>query len=153
MAAPGWLAAACLKLQGQYTSCPSSVSQKAAEAALDGPQDCVEMMRQSFEKRRDLIFGLFSEMPGVKVSKPDGAFYLLPDFSAYMGKSDGDVVIRSDEDLAMYLLERWHVSTVAGTPFGVPGFIRLSYASSEESLREAASRIRSALAELAVFRK
>lgn len=145
MAAPGWLTAACLKLQGQYTSCPSSVSQKAAEAALDGPQDCVETMRVAFEKRRDLIYDLVSELPDVKVCRPDGAFYLFPDVSAYIGKSDGEVTIGSDEDLAMYILERWHVSTVAGTPFGAPGFLRLSYSSSEESLREAASRIRSAL--------
>ena len=149
LAGPKWVADACAKLQGQYTSGASSVSQKAAEAALRGPQECVETMRQSFERRRDLLVRLLQEVPGVGISVPDGAFYLLPDFSAYFGKrSAGGKLIADASDLAIYLLEEAHVATVAGDPFGAPGCLRLSYATSEQALTEAVSRIRAALGQL-----
>jgi len=228
MAAPQWLADACNMLQGQYTSGPSSVSQRAALAALTGPQDCVEQMRRRFQLRRDLLVTLLREIPGLELTVPDGAFYLLPSCKAYFGKmyvpenvdgraeaggldevddggrgdkvgviddggrgdgvdvlddggrvaeldevdsgrkvagleacavSDGaevaakcvgrtPVIIKTSTDLAMYLLDVAHVATVAGDPFGAPDCIRLSYATSEDHLREAVRRIAFALAAL-----
>ena len=145
MAAPKWLADACNMLQGQYTSCPSSVSQMAAEAALRGNQDSVEEMRLSFLRRRDLLIGLLKEIPGLKISVPHGAFYLLPDCSSYMGKSFGGKAINSGVDLSMYLLTQAHVATVGGDPFGAPGCIRISYSTSEDRIREGARRIKEAL--------
>ena len=148
MAGPLWVAKAVSKLQGQYTSGCSSIAQKAAEAAFAGPQDCVEQMRQAFERRRDLIISLMSEIPGLKISKPEGAFYVLPEVSAYFGKKYGDKVIENDLDLAMYLLEVGHVSGVAGSAFCAPGYVRFSYATSDENIRTAVARIKEALAAL-----
>ena len=148
MAGPLWVAKAVSKLQGQYTSGCSSIAQKAAEAAFAGPQDCVEQMRQAFERRRDLIISLMSEIPGLKISKPEGAFYVLPEVSAYFGKKYGDKVIENDLDLAMYLLEVGHVSGVAGSAFCAPGYVRFSYATSDENIRKAVARIKEALAAL-----
>ena len=149
IAAPAWIAKAVTKLQGQYTSGVSSIAQKAAEAAYNGPQDCVEEMRVAFQRRRDLIVGLLQEIPGIELNMPDGAFYAFPKIDSYYGKRCGDTVINDDNDLALYLLNEAHVATVAGTAFCCPGYIRLSYATSDENLREAAKRIAAALAKLA----
>ena len=148
MAAPRWLADACSMLQGQYTSGPSSISQKAAETALLGSQECVEQMRLSFLRRRNVLVSLMKQIPGLRISVPDGAFYLLPDCSAYLGKLYKGMKISSASDLAMYLLSEGHVATVGGDPFGAPGCIRLSYATSEDVISEGVSRIASALARL-----
>ncbi|MBQ9576231.1 MAG: pyridoxal phosphate-dependent aminotransferase [Muribaculaceae bacterium] len=149
IAAPAWIAKAVTKLQGQYTSGVSSIAQKAAEAAYNGPQECVEQMRVAFERRRDLIVGLLQEIPGFEINMPSGAFYAFPKVDSYYGKRCGDTVINDDNDLALYLLNEAHVATVAGTAFCCPGYIRLSYATSDENLREAAKRIAAALAKLA----
>ena len=148
VAAPLWVAKAVTKLQGQYTSNPSSIAQKAAEAAFAGPQDCVEEMRQAFERRRDLIIDLMSEIPGISLTKPDGAFYVMPEVSSYFGKRFGDKVINNDGDLALYLLEEGHVSGVSGAAFCAPGYLRFSYATSDENIRKAVARIKEALAKL-----
>ena len=149
MAAPQWMIAACNKLQGQYTSGPCSISQKAAETAWDGPQECVEEMRQAFERRRDLLVRLMREIPGLEVNVPQGAFYLLPKCASFFGKRDGARVIETSDDLAMYLLEVGHVATVGGVAFGAPECFRLSYATSEENIVEGVKRIKAALARLA----
>ncbi len=148
IAAPLWLAKELNKLQGQYTSGASSIAQKAAEAAYCGPQDCVETMRQAFERRRDLITGLLSEIPGLKVNKPQGAFYVFPEVSALFGKRDGDTVINNAGDLALYLLDEAHVASVSGDAFCAPGYLRMSYATSDDNLRKAAARIKEAIAKL-----
>lgn len=148
IAAPEWIVKGCNKLQGQYTSGPCSVSQKAAEEAFAGPQECVEVMRQAFERRRDLIVSLAKEIPGLEVNCPQGAFYLFPKCSSFFGKRCGDRVIRTSTDLAMYLLEEGHVATVGGDDFGSPECFRMSYATSDENIVEAMRRIREALARL-----
>lgn len=147
-AAPTAIAKACTKLQGQYTSGASSIAQKAAEAAYTGSQACVEEMRQAFGRRRDLVVRLASGIPGLKVNKPEGAFYLFPEVSHYFGKSDGSRTIADASDLAMYLLDEGHVATVAGDAFCAPGYIRLSYATSDANIVEAMKRIAAALARL-----
>jgi len=147
-AAPLPIAKACTKLQGQYTSGASSIAQKAAEAAYTGPQECVEVMRQAFERRRNLVVELARQIPGIKVNKPQGAFYLFPQVTSFIGKRHGNRVIESSGDLAMYLLEEAHVATVDGAAFCLPGYIRLSYATSDELIREAMRRIGEALAAL-----
>ncbi|MCF2658427.1 pyridoxal phosphate-dependent aminotransferase [Parabacteroides distasonis] len=146
IAGPEWIVKAVNKLQGQYTSGPCSVSQKAAEAAYTGTQEPVETMRQAFERRRDLIVKLAKEVPGFEVNKPEGAFYLFPKCSYYFGKSDGNRTIQTADDLAMYLLEVGHVACVGGTSFGAPECIRMSYATSDENIIEAIRRIQAALA-------
>ena len=148
MAAPQWIIKGCNKLQGQYTSGPCSVSQKAATFAWNADQSCVEEMRKAFERRRDLIVGLAKEIPGFEVNVPEGAFYLFPKCSSYFGKKYGDRVINTSSDLAMYLLEEGHVAMVGGDAFGSPECIRLSYATSDENIVEAISRIKKALAKL-----
>ena len=135
-------------MQSQYTSGASSIAQKAAEAAYTGSQECVGEMRKAFERRRDLVVGLARAIPGLKVNEPQGAFYLFPEVSSYFGKCYGDYVINNDSDLAMYLLEVGHVATVAGSAFCAPGYIRLSYATADETIVEAMSRIKNALAQL-----
>ena len=153
MAAPQWIVKGCNKLQGQYTSGPCSVSQKAAEAAYTLPQDCVEQMRQAFERRRDLIVELASQIPGLEVNRPDGAFYLFPKCSSFYGKhyksGDDVVTINNSNDLALYLLTEAHVATVGGDAFGDPECFRMSYATSDENIRKALQRIAQALAKLA----
>ncbi|MBO7607938.1 MAG: pyridoxal phosphate-dependent aminotransferase [Paludibacteraceae bacterium] len=146
LAAPKWIASACNKLQGQYTSGPCSIAQKAAEAAYTGDQSSVETMRQAFERRRDLVVKMASEISGFKVNKPDGAFYIFPECDSYFGKKTpkGDV-IKNAADLAMYLLVDGHVACVGGGAFGAPNCIRMSYATSEENLTEAFKRIKKAL--------
>ena len=148
MAAPQWIIKGCNKLQGQYTSGPCSVSQKAATFAWNADQGCVEEMRKAFERRRDLIVGLAKEIPGFEVNVPEGAFYLFPKCSSYFGKKAGDRVINTSSDLAMYLLEEGHVAMVGGDAFGSPECIRMSYATSDENIVEAISRIKKALAKL-----
>ncbi len=144
-AAPAAIAKAVSKLQGQYTSGASSIAQKAAEAAYTGPQDCVAEMCAAFRRRRDLVVGLASQIPGFMVNEPKGAFYLFPEVSGVLGKRFGDKVIATSGDLAMYLLEQAHVATVDGAAFCAPGYIRFSYATSDDNLREAMSRIRTAI--------
>ena len=146
MAAPKWIVSACGMLQGQYTSGPCSVSQKAAEAAWRGPQACVEEMRQAFERRRNLLVGLLRGIPGLEVAVPEGAFYLFPKCSSFFGKTDGTRVIKTSTDLAMYLLEVGHVATVGGDAFGAPDYFRLSNATTEEKIVEGAKRMAAALA-------
>ncbi|MBQ4393414.1 MAG: pyridoxal phosphate-dependent aminotransferase [Prevotella sp.] len=153
IAAPEWIVKGCNKLQGQYTSGPCSVSQKAAECAYVASQECVEQMRQAFERRRDLIVDLAKQIPGLEVNVPEGAFYLFPKCSAFYGRkvsggnADGTVVNNST-DLAMYLLEEAHVATVGGDAFGDPDCFRMSYATSEDNIKEAMRRIAEALAKL-----
>lgn len=137
-----------VKLQGQYSGNASSVSQKAAEAAYLGPQDCVEAMRQEFERRRDLIVRLAEGIEGMEVVRPDGAFYIFPRCSSFYGKQYGGREINGSSDLSMLLLEEAHVATVCGKAFGDDSCIRLSYATSEENIREAMSRIKATLAKL-----
>ncbi|MBQ0144180.1 MAG: pyridoxal phosphate-dependent aminotransferase [Bacteroidales bacterium] len=147
-AAPLAIAKAVSKLHGQYTSNCSSIAQKAAEAAYDGPQDCVEEMRKAFERRRDLIVGLAKEIPGFNVTVPDGAFYIFPEVSALFGKKAGEKVIANADDLAMYLLEEALVASVSGAAFGAPNCIRFSYATSDEKLVEAMKRVKAAVEKL-----
>ena len=148
IAAPEWIVKGVNKLQGQYTSGPCSVSQKAAEAAYTGTQAPVEEMRKAFERRRDLIVKLAKEIPGFEVNVPEGAFYLFPKCDSFFGKKDGERVINNAEDLAMYLLEVGHVACVGGTSFGAPECIRMSYATSDENITEAMRRIKETLARL-----
>jgi aspartate aminotransferase len=148
MAAPQWIASACNKLQGQYTSGPSSIAQKAAEAAYLGDQQCVEDMRKAFMRRRDLIVKLASEIEGFKVNKPEGAFYLFPECSYYIGKSYNGKTIETSADLAMFLLEEGHVACVGGLAFEAPDYIRFSYATSDENIIEAMRRVKETLAKL-----
>lgn len=142
MAGPLPIAKAVTKLQGQYTSGCSSIAQKAAEAAYTGSQECVEVMRQAFERRRDLIVSLAKEIPGWIINKPQGAFYLFPEVSSFIGKKCGDRVINSSGDYVMYLLEEAHVACVDGAAFCAPGYMRLSYATSDDNIREAMRRIK-----------
>ncbi|MDU1892584.1 MAG: pyridoxal phosphate-dependent aminotransferase [Dysgonomonas sp.] len=148
MAAPQWLVSACNKLQGQYSSSPSNIAQKAAEAAYLGDQQCVEDMRQAFIRRRDLIVKLASEIEGFKVNKPEGAFYLFPECSYYLGKSYNGKIINTSADLAMFLLEEGHVACVGGLAFEAPDYIRFSYATSDENIVEAMRRVKETLAKL-----
>lgn len=148
IAAPEWIVKGCNKLQGQYTSGPCSVSQKAAQFAYEAEQACVEDMRKAFERRRNLIVGLAKDIPGLEVNVPQGAFYLFPKCSGFYGKKFGDKVIANSTDLALYLLEEGHVATVGGDAFGDPDCFRMSYATSDDNIREAMSRIKSALAKL-----
>ena len=148
IAAPEWIVKGCNKLQGQYTSCPCSVSQVAARYAYDSSQDCVEEMRQAFMRRRDLIVRLAQDIPGLEVNKPEGAFYLFPKCSSFYGKTDGTTTIRNSTDLAMFLLEKGHVATVGGDAFGDPDCFRMSYATSDENIIEAMRRIKETLAGL-----
>ena len=148
IAAPEWIVKGCNKLQGQYTSGPCSVSQKAAEEAYVASQACVEEMRQAFQRRRDLIVELAKSIPGLEVNVPEGAFYLFPKCSSFFGKSDGSKTIQNATDLALYLLEVGHVATVSGDAFGDPECFRMSYATSDDNIREAMKRIKETLAKL-----
>jgi len=149
IAAPKWIASACNTLQGQYTSGPCSITQKAAEAAYTGDQTCVETMRVAFERRKKLVVDMARQIPGLKTNDPQGAFYIFPDCSSYFGKSYNGRVITKSGDLAMYLLEEGHVACVGGDAFGAPTCIRMSYATSDENLVKAFGWIKEALAKLA----
>ena len=150
IAAPEWIVKGCNKLQGQYTSGPCSVSQKAAEFAYTASQECVEEMRKAFERRRDLIVRLAKDIPGLEVNVPEGAFYLFPKCSSFYGKKSADdgFPVNNSTDLAMYLLEKGHVATVGGDAFGDPDCFRMSYATSDENIIEAMRRIKVALGNL-----
>lgn len=148
LAAPAVVAKAVSKLQGQYTSACSSIAQKAAEAAYTGPQECVEEMRLAFERRRNLIMELAADIPSWRYARPDGAFYFFPDVTAVLGTHAGDRRIETSGDYVMYLLEVAHVATVDGAAFGAPGYIRISYATSDDNIREAMRRIADATARL-----
>jgi aspartate aminotransferase len=146
--APPALAKVLDTVQSQSTSNAASVSQAAAEAAVLGPRDSVDEMRAHFQRRRDLMVAGLEGLPGVSCRTPEGAFYAFADFRGVLGKSFGDRVIETDEDLANYLLDEAHVAGVAGTPFGAPGFLRLSYAVSDDDIRGGIAAIGAALAKL-----
>jgi aspartate aminotransferase len=145
LGAPKWIVSACDKLQGQFTSGVSSIAQRAALAALTGKDNSRQMMRDAFLRRRDLICNLLKDIKGLKVRIPQGAFYVLPDISYYLGKSDGEKTIKTSDDLALWLLEKAQVATVGGDAFGAPDCIRISYANSDDLLAEAVKRIKAAL--------
>jgi aspartate aminotransferase len=146
--APLWIAKACNKLQGQFTSGVCSIAQRAALAALQGTGESQKTMREAFLRRRNLICGLLKEVKGIRVRVPRGAFYVMPDISYYLGKSDGETNISNSDDLALYLLDKAQVATVGGDSFGAPGCIRISYATSDDLLVEAVKRIKTALGRL-----
>ena len=148
VAAPEWIVKGLNKLQGQYTSGTSSVSQMAALAAYEGDQQCVEDFRKAFQRRRDLIVNLAKGIPGLEVNIPQGAFYLFPKCSSFFGKSNGKYTINNSTDFAMYLLEEGHVATVGGDDFGSPDCFRMSYATSDNNIKEALQRIKDALSKL-----
>ncbi|MCC6599209.1 MAG: pyridoxal phosphate-dependent aminotransferase [Crocinitomicaceae bacterium] len=146
--APKWIADACSKMQGQITSGANSIAQMATKAAVEADTSVVDFMVETFRKRRDLVYHLLKEIPGIKVNLPDGAFYFFPDVSAYFGKQFNGQIISSASDLSMYLLKTQLVAVVAGEAFGDENCIRISYAASEEVLREAIARIAKGLNEL-----
>ena len=148
VAAPEWIVKGLNKLQGQYTSGTSSVSQMAALAAYEGDQQCVEDFRKAFQRRRDLIVNLAKDIPGLEVNIPQGAFYLFPKCSSFFGKSNGKYTINNSTDFAMYLLEEGHVATVGGDDFGSPDCFRMSYATSDNNIKEALQRIKDTLSKL-----
>lgn len=148
IAAPQWIASACSMLQGQYTSGPSSISQKAAVAAYTGDQSCVAEMRTAFERRRNLVVEMLNEIPGLNVNNPMGAFYIFPECKSFIGKSYNGKNMNSATDIAMYLLEEAHVACVGGDAFGASGCIRISYATSDENIKNAIARIKIALEKL-----
>lgn len=146
--APLWIAKACNKLQGQFTSGVCSIAQRATLAALSGDGSSQKIMKEAFLRRRDLVCGMLMEIKGLKVRVPQGAFYVMPDVSYFLGKTDGNVKIITSDDLALYLLDKARVATVGGDSFGAPTCIRISYATSDELLVEAIKRIKAALANL-----
>jgi aspartate aminotransferase len=148
LGAPLWIAKACNKLQGQFTSGVSSIAQRAALSALEGSGDSHKKMKEAFHRRRDLICGLLKEIDGLKVTVPEGAFYVMPDISYFLGKSDGQTTIVTADDLALYLLDKAQVAVVGGDAFGAPGCIRISYATSDDLLVESVKRIKGALEKL-----
>lgn len=148
IAAPEWIVKGCNKLQGQYTSGPCSISQRAAIAAYTQSQACVEEMRQAFQRRRDLIVKLAKDIHGLEVIEPKGAFYLFPKCNYFFGKSTDGYYIKNSTDLSMYLLEKAHVATVGGDAFGEPNCLRMSYATSDENIQDAFRRIKNALEQL-----
>ena len=146
--APAWIAKACNKLQGQFTSGVCSIAQRAALAAIQGTGESQKIMKEAFLRRRDLICGLLKEVKGLKVSVPQGAFYVMPDISYFLGKSDGERKISTSDELALYLLDKAQVATVGGDAFGAPDCLRISYATSDDLLIEAVKRIKGALEKL-----
>ncbi|MDR0711714.1 MAG: pyridoxal phosphate-dependent aminotransferase [Prevotellaceae bacterium] len=148
LAAPLWLTKACSKLQGQFTSNPSSIAQRAAVAALTQDNTPTKEMAVAFKRRRDLVIKWLKDMPGVKCNVPEGAFYVFPDVSSFFGKSDGNVTINTDMDMCLYLLDKALVSGVPGNAFGEPTCIRLSYATSDANLEKAMKNMKEALEKL-----
>ncbi len=146
--APTWIVKGCNKVQGQITSANCSIAQRAALAALTGTQEPTQEMVAEYRKRRDIVYSLLSDIPGIKTNNPEGAFYFFPDVSAWFGKSDGTTVIRNADDFCMYMLEHAHVSLVSGSAFGDDNCIRLSYAASEQEIRDAIASIRKTLEKL-----
>lgn len=143
--APQWIADACTKMQGQVTSGASTIAQMAARAAVEADPSSVAHMVETFRSRRELMHALLADIPGLRVNRPEGAFYFFPDVTEYLGRSYRGQVIHTAGELCLYMLEHFHVAVVTGEAFGAPGFIRLSYAASESQIREACSRIRKAL--------
>ena len=148
IAAPQWIAAACNKIQGQITSATCAVAQKATEAAMLANPSSVNYMRDAFHKRRDMMLSMLNEVPGIKTNTPKGAFYIFPDVSHYFGMSNESTTIKDSNDFCMYLLNDAHVALVGGAAFGTPNCVRISYAASEENLKEAVKRIKASLAKL-----
>jgi aspartate aminotransferase len=148
IAAPKWIADGCNKVQGQVTSANCSIAQRAALAAIIGDQEPTQKMVNEYKQRREIVYKLLKEIPGVKSNYPQGAFYFFPDVSAYFGKSDGNSKIKNGDDFCMFMLEKAHVSMVPGGAFGDENCVRLSYAASEKDLREALKRMKDALATL-----
>jgi aspartate aminotransferase len=146
--APKWIADACEKMQGQFTSAPASISQMASLEAVKADPSVTYEMRDAFRKRRDLVLGIMKEIPGLKTNVPDGAFYIFPDISYYFGKSYGSHKIKTSHDLSMFILEEGNVALVSGDAFGDDNCIRFSYATSESKLTEAVNRMKAALAKL-----
>jgi aspartate aminotransferase len=146
LAAPLWITKACGKLQGQFTSGASSIAQRAALAALTSDNTYTQDMKVAFKRRRDLVLRLMKDIPGLKCNVPDGAFYVFPDVSYYFGKTDGNVTIKNDMDVSLYLLDKANAATVPGEGFGEPNCIRISYANSDEKLERAMLKIKEALA-------
>ncbi len=144
--APEWIAKACNKMQGQITSGANCIAQRATIAALQAPPSEIKYMVEEFEQRRDLILQLLGEIPGLKLNRPEGAFYVFPDVSAYFGKILAGTPINDANDFALYILEKAHVATVSGAAFGAPNCIRISYAASQEEIKTAIGRIQKALA-------
>ena len=148
IAAPKWIAKACSKIQGQTTSGASSISQMASIAAFNSDKESVTEMVKAFKRRRDLVIELMKDIDGLKINVPQGAFYLFPEAKSYFGKSDGDITVNNAKDLSMYILEKAHVATVSGCAFGSPDYIRFSYATSDENLKEAIKRMKNVLDKL-----
>lgn len=148
IAAPTWIAKACNKMQGQITSANCSIAQRAAYTALTEDLEPTFAMTREYLRRRDLVMGLLKEIPGIRTTLPQGAFYFFPDVSEYFGKSDGNTTIHDADDFCLYILEEAHVALVSGAAFGAPDCVRISYAASEENLREAIGRIKSVLGKL-----
>lgn len=148
IAAPKWIADGCNKVQGQLTSANCSISQRGALAAISGDLKPTENMVKEYHHRRDVVYNLLKEIPGVKANYPEGAFYFFPDVSSYFGKSDGERTVKNSDDFCMYMLEKAHVSLVPGEAFGDEKCVRLSYAASEKDLVEALKRMKSALTDL-----
>jgi len=132
-------------MQGQITSGTNCIAQRATIAALDAPVSKIQYMVDEFKSRRDIVIGLLNKIEGIKTNTPNGAFYLFPDVSAFFGKILNETKINNASDFSLYLLEEAHVATVTGDAFGAPNCIRISYAASEEQLREAMKRIKKAL--------
>ncbi len=148
MGAPTWIAAACAKIQGQFTSGATAFGQKAAAHALLSDMTPTFEMREAFRARRDMLIGLLEDIPGMKVNRPNGAFYIFPDISEFFGKSNGEITINNADDFCEYLLHKAHVAAVSGSAFGADNCFRISYAASDEQLKESARRIKEALAAL-----
>lgn len=147
-AAPVDIAEACVKIQGQLTSAASSIAQRAALAAYEGPLDESIKMCEAFKRRRDIVVDIVKDIPGLKFFVPEGAFYLFPDVSYYFGKSDGKTTIKDATELTMYLLEHALIATVTGVAFGEPNCLRISFATSDENLKKGLTRMKEALAKL-----
>ena len=145
LAGPQWVAAACAKMQGQFTSGANAFGQKAAAEALLADLGPTQAMTEAFQKRRDLVLGLLQEIPGFQVNHPEGAFYVFPNISALYGKSTGEQIIQNSSDFCEYILHQAHVAIVAGVAFGADDCVRLAYSTSEAELREAIRRIKAAV--------
>ncbi len=143
--AADWIAKACTKFQGQNTSGANAIAQRATITALEAPVSKIQFMIDEFRRRRDLILDLLGEIEGFNLNVPEGAFYVFPDISSFFGKTLNGITIKNASDFALYLLEKANVATVTGEAFGNPNCIRISYAASEEELREAISRIKAVL--------
>lgn len=148
IAAPKWMADGCAKIQGQLTSANCSIAQRAALAAITGERAPTQKMVEAYRSRREIVHGLLKEIPGVNANYPEGAFYFFPDISSFFGKSDGHTTINTAGDFCMYMLEKAHISLVPGSAFGDERCVRISYAASEDDLREALKRMKEAVAEL-----